>query len=210
MQPLCPECIQHHSEYHERKNRVASLKNFSEVFAANQQKITKQISEIESDLQIFDKFLKLDPTKETNIFNRLQEFKKQLFKNLNDVFTELEHDFAARMNEHYNIKAEKVSRISREVQIYLEQLRKYEADLASENYLKVITKMYRCNLSKEYDEIRSKLAKTDLVLDSYELDVDDGLIDRVRDDLAQHIELFKSGEVRPSKIIRRALFIIIV
>ena len=196
--PLCPECIQHHSEYHERKNKVAILKNFTEVFASNQQRIIKQIKEIETDIQIFENFLTLDPTNQNKGLQSLHDFKSQLFKNLNEFFTELEHEFTLQITENFNLKAEKVSRVNREIQIYLEQLKKYEADLESENYVRVISRMYRCNLSKEYDEIRSKISKADLALDSYSLEVDECLVERVRDDLYKHIALVKYDETRPS------------
>lgn len=194
MQPLCPECIQNHSEYHERKNKVAILKNFGEVRAQNHQKILKHINSVQSDLENLDSFLKINVMEKTNVVESIHEFRDTLISMITEYFLQLERDLTLQITEDYNIKAEKVDRVTREITIYLDQLKEYEASLETEACAKVIARVHRRDLTKEYEHMKSRLAKNETVLDTYEVTIDQRAVKKISEELSRCLKLTRNNQ----------------
>jgi len=199
MLPLCPECIQNHSEYHERKNKVAILKNFADIRALHHQRISTQITAIQADIEQFEIFLNKDATKETDVIQKIQDYKEALFKALNEAFSELERTFKAQIAQDYNTKSERVDRITREIKMYVNQLKEYEAALENENCTKVIGKIHRRNFAKEYEEIKGRITKDEMQLDQYKLEINENLTNKLCNELNRHVTLLKIDENKGGK-----------
>ena len=187
--PLCQDCIQIHSEFHEKINKVPILKKFNDIRDYHSERISENLRIIQSEMSYCDLFMKTCELENCEDLKSFRDFKEKFIKVVNDYLTNIENDYIKYLKEDSQIKVDQVKKILHELVFYDKELSNMKSELIDVNAIDILNRLYKFDIQNQLDQVFQMIDKNNLYKYDKTIKIDSFICDNVKQLLENSLQI---------------------